>query len=137
MERLRLNYPNRKHVLWDPQTTGDFGDGIGPVFGADSQADWIEHDGNRVLAVRNPEGAAFAYFNTALGFAEPGHKVRVEFTIWADRHGEIWLEYDSTDQTVSVVPDRPGAFKQTSSKPLFDKKGWTNFSFVPGTYPTH
>ncbi|MBI2963626.1 MAG: glycosyltransferase family 2 protein [Deltaproteobacteria bacterium] len=49
--------------------------------------------------------------------------------IFAEAPHAVWLEYDSSDRSVQVVPDRPGAFKRTPSVVIAPSGDWVQCRF--------
>ena len=69
-----------------------------------------KHD-HTLLRFRNPEGAPFAYFRVPEAFHNTSEPVRIEVVVYADKPAELWIEYDSRDESVRVADNPPGAFK--------------------------
>lgn len=95
---------------------------------ADSRTEAVEIDG---VAARTTLGRYMLFAvddSLAGGGRHPRVRVDVEYL---DRGtGVFLLEYDSSDETVTVVPERPGAFKASTERINLDDTGeWRTATF--------
>jgi GT2 family glycosyltransferase len=72
------------------------------------------------LQVRNPQGTPWLYLRLPVSATGVRGSVTVEFTLLCDFRPKlfnfgtkVWLEYDSHDDSVDLIPGQPGAFKRT------------------------
>jgi len=130
VEYLRRQHVSRHRVFWRMRGSTREQDGLEQFDTADSHSQCGIEGNEGYLRVRNPLGAPFAYFRSAPGFACPGMPVAIEIRVKDERAGWLWLEYDSTDESVCVVTDRPGAFKRTSPMLMTGDGDWKVCSFT-------
>jgi hypothetical protein len=100
---------------------------------ADGASDPAEMSGRacrRVGVMRDGARSAYLYLRVDRAFMHDGVfdcYVRVEYF---DAGEEAWnLQYDSSDDAVRVVPDRPGAFKGTEWVLNGDTQAWRSVDF--------
>lgn len=89
-------------------------DGLEPVDFYDSRLEPAETEAGPCLSALNPNGSAQAYFRIAGPHGLLERPVRIAVEVLADADDEVWVEYDSTDRSVRVVPRVPGAFKRAA-----------------------
>jgi len=82
------------------------------------------------LKVVNTQGTPWAYFRLPPAAPAPGTAVFIEIRILCSVHAEIWIEYDSLDQSVRTVPDLPGAFKPSQRQHVSATGQFSNFTFT-------
>jgi len=73
----------------------------------------------------------YILFGVDDGLASGGSnpRVSVEMDYYDEGTGEFFLEYDSSDQSVLIVPDRPGAFRGSEHVSLGDTRQWKTAVF--------
>ena len=81
------------------------------------------------LAIHNPSGAPWVYFRAGLDFSETTTLIQIRFRAFCETRQKIWIEYDSSDPSVLVVADKPGAFK-CSDVVEIQAGAWQEFSFL-------
>lgn len=106
-----------------------------PFDTGDSELRETEQAGRPCLEVRNPRGLSWAYLRVDPIFAHRSNRAtRLTCEVWAPSGTAIWIEYDSNDPAINVVPGMPGAFKRTEA---FDARGrWQTLHFkLPDLQP--
>lgn len=103
-------------------------EGLYPFVNEDSQLNTSQQNDVSCLSVQNSLGTPWVYFRIEPIFAQYlNHSIELQCRVFSPRETQVWVEYDSTDPEVNVVPDRPGAFKAT--KMVNVKAGWTTCRF--------
>ena len=81
------------------------------------------------ISVQNPFGAPWCYFSAGLGPDVSGIPIIIEIRAYSDCRQKMWIEYDSTDTEINVIPGEPGAFKR--SEPVEAEAAvWRDYSFI-------
>jgi hypothetical protein len=78
---------------------------------------------------RNPLGSAQAYFRIQRPHRLANRELEIAVEVLADPPAAIRIDYDSTDHTVAVVPELPGAFKRTPEQTLPPSGKWEHLRF--------
>ncbi len=78
---------------------------------------------------RNPLGSAQAYFRIQRPHRLANRELEIAVEVLAEPAASIRIDYDSTDHTVAVVPELPGAFKRTPEQTLPPSGKWERLRF--------
>lgn len=103
--------------------------GIVQVDTEDSHSQRVRSRGVDCLRVFNPFGAAWVYFRFQSDAGRSLGAVRVCVEVLCEANASLWIEYDSSDEAVSTVPDSPGAFKLTPATAFENTGRWVRFDF--------
>jgi GT2 family glycosyltransferase len=107
------------------------GDGLKPVNVFDGYGIEAEENGVRYLSFRNPWGAPQAYFAIDRFHGFTARSVEVEVDILADAEKtNVRVDYDSTDRSVRLAPQVPGAFKATAALVVAAGREWQTLRFA-------
>jgi len=95
----------------------------------DSETRTTSLAGVHCLAARNAFGAPQIYFRIERPHALANRAVEIAVEVFGDVPYRIWVEYDSTDQSVVVAPNAPGAFKRTACAEVRPTQDWARLRF--------
>ncbi|KAA3634800.1 MAG: glycosyltransferase [Proteobacteria bacterium] len=96
----------------------------------DSRSRRVNHADLACLELRNPFGAAWAYFRAPMPSPGEVRALRLQVEVFCDADQKIWIEYDSSDDAVQTVPAQPGAFKRTVPALMTAEGRWREFTFL-------
>ncbi|MFT5115761.1 MAG: GT2 family glycosyltransferase [Candidatus Azotimanducaceae bacterium] len=103
--------------------------GLTQMDGTDSISRKEIIDQDYFLKVVNPDGAPWAYFQFLTPSMSLAASVIIEVELLCDSDTEVWIEYDSSDRSVEIVPSLPGAFKPTLHQTVVNDGKKKRFSF--------
>jgi GT2 family glycosyltransferase len=105
--------------------------GLQPVNVFDGYALVVEQNGTRCLSFQNPDGAPQAYFAIDRFHSFTERPVEIEIDVLAGAaETRARVEYDSTDRSVRLVADAPGAFKATAAQAIAARRDWQRLRFT-------
>ncbi|WP_167854989.1 glycoside hydrolase family 99-like domain-containing protein [Mangrovimicrobium sediminis] len=81
------------------------------------------------IEASNPMGAPWLYMCLPVAAQMLGSRLSIEVTLYCDFDASLWLEYDSEDDSVDIVPGQPGAFKRTPSQAVSNSNDFVTFEF--------
>ncbi|MDB4743118.1 glycosyltransferase [Planctomicrobium sp.] len=103
-------------------------EGLYPFVNEDSQFIDGQFEDVTCLSVQNSLGTPWIYFRIEPIFSQYlNHSIELNCRVYSPRATQAWVEYDSTDADVKIIPGQPGAFKTTQRVKV--DKGWTNCRF--------
>jgi hypothetical protein len=89
-------------------------------------------DAYKVRASQRPEvkfKGRYIYARLPDGAAQPGDPLTVSIIYRDDFRSIVKVRYDSTDETVKVIPANPGAFKELGGFRMTGSGGWKMAEF--------
>jgi GT2 family glycosyltransferase len=128
---LQVLCGGREDCCWVPADEPAGGRGLKPVNVFDGYGIEAEENGVRYLSFRNPGGAPQAYFAIDRFHSFTARSLEVEVDVLAGA-GEtsVRIDYDSTDRSVRLAPQVPGAFKATAALPVAAGGEWQTLRFA-------
>jgi GT2 family glycosyltransferase len=105
--------------------------GLQPVNVFDGYGVAVEENGARCLSFRNPAGAPQAYFAIDRFHSFTERMVEIEIDVLAGApQTSVRVEYDSTDRSVRLARNVPGAFKSTAEQAMAARRDWQTLRFT-------
>ena len=102
---------------------------LGQFSNFDSETQTTSLAGVRCLAARNPFGAPQIYFRIGRPHGLANRAVEITVEVFGDVPYHLWVEYDSTDQSVVLERNAPGAFKRSACAEVAPTQDWARLRF--------